>query len=317
MKRRISAYCLAALIVSGPVACSGSTEPGPGSSPTTASSGTGATAADPAERSQPPARPAELPLGGRTIFPRYRVVAYYGSTGGGTLGVLGEEPPDQIVRRLRAAAAPFATPGRPVQIAFELIVRVADRQPGRNGVYSHSISPAVIRQYVAAARRARALVVLDIQPGRLNFLDAVRPYRWALEQPHVGIALDPEWRVAWNEVPGKTIGRVSAAEVNQVSAYVAEIVRSRQLPEKLFLLHQFRRRMLPDVARIVPRPGLALVQHVDGFGSRTEKDATYASVRRPWQFHLGYKLFYDEDVRPYHPAEVLAFSHPPEYISYQ
>ncbi|TQS46408.1 hypothetical protein [Cryptosporangium phraense] len=265
----------------------------------------------------PPPAPAELPLGGRTIFPAYRVVAYYGSTGGGTLGVLGEAPPDQIVPRLRAAAAPFATPERPVQIAFELIVRVADRHPGPHGIYSHSIKPSVIREYVAAAERAKALIVLDVQPGRLSFPDAIEPYRWALEHPNVGIALDPEWRVGYGQVPGQVVGQVSAAEVNQASAYVADIVRDHDLPEKLFLLHQFRRRMLPDVEDIVPREGLAMVQHVDGFGNRTEKDATYAAVRRPEQFHLGYKLFYDEDVARYQPSEVLAFSQPPEYVSYQ
>ncbi|MFG1926208.1 hypothetical protein [Cryptosporangium sp. NPDC048952] len=264
-----------------------------------------------------PAPPPELPLGGREIFPRYRVVAYYGSIGGGTLGVLGEQPPEQMIPRLRAAAAPFATPDRPVQIAFELIVRIADRKPGRNGIYSHSIKPDVIRRYVEAAEKAKALVILDVQPGRLSFLDAIKPYRWALEHPNVGIALDPEWRVAWNQVPGKVIGRVSAAEVNAASAYVSELTRAEQLPEKLFLLHQFRQAMLPDVEKILPRPGLAMVQHVDGFGTRREKDATYAAVRRPDQFKLGYKLFYDEDVDVYQPAEVLTFPNPPDYISYQ
>ena len=102
-----------------------------------------------------------------------------------------------------------------------------------------------------------------------------------------------------------------------MSAWVAGLVRVHRLPQKLFLLHQFRIGMLPDVTRIHGQAGLALVQHVDGFGSRSEKNATYARVGRPWQFHLGYKLFYDEDVRVYRPAEVLAFRRPPEYVSYQ
>lgn len=316
MKRRISGLLLAALIASVPAGCGGGggrTERPPASS----AGGTGATAGGSPTPSPAPTKPAELPLGGRTIFPAYRVVAFYGSTGGGALGVLGEEPPEQIALRLRRAASPFGTPARRVQIAFELIVRIADRHPGPHGVYSHSISPAVIRRYLAAARRAHALLILDIQPGRLNFLDAVRPYRWALAEPDVGIALDPEWRVTGDDVPGRVIGQAPAAEINQTSAFVAEIVRAGQLPEKLFLLHQFRRRMLPDVARVLRRPGLAMVQHVDGFGTRAEKDATYAAVRRPWQFHLGYKLFYDEDVKPYQPAEVLTFGYPPEYVSYQ
>jgi len=314
MNRRIRAYrqAVALSLVLLLLACSD----GPDD---TRNGGAGASSEPPpaSQAAKPAPPPPELPLGGRQIFPRYRVVAYYGSVGGGTLGVLGEQPPEQIVARLRAAAAPFATPDRPVQIAFELIVRVADRHPGRNGIYSHSIKTAAIRRYIEAAERAKALIILDVQPGRLSFPDAIRPYRWALEHPNVGIALDPEWRVAWNQVPGKVIGQVSAAEVNEASAYVADLVRAKQLPEKLFLLHQFRRHMLPDIEKIVPRPGLAMVQHVDGFGTRAAKDATYAAVRRPEQFHLGYKLFYDEDVARYGPAEVLAFSHVPEYVSYQ
>jgi hypothetical protein len=272
--------------------------------------------ARPTEPALPPA-PDGLPLGGRQIFPAYRVVAYYGSTGGPALGVLGESSPDGIVPRLRQAAAPFATPGRRIQIAFELIVQVADRHPGRGGVYSHSISTATIRRYLGAARRAHALLVLDIQPGREDFLTAVKRYQWMLEQPDVGVALDAEWRMPPGAIPAKQVGRVSAGEVNRVSAWVAGIVRAKRLPEKLFLLHQFRLSMLPDIHDIQKRPGLAMVQHADGFGTRREKDATYRAIRRPQQFHLGYKLFYDEDVQRYTPAEVVRFPYPPEYISYQ
>lgn len=259
----------------------------------------------------------ELPQGGRTVFPAYRVVAYYGSAGGGTLGVLGEASPDRIVPRLRRAAAPFATPDRKVQIAFELIVTVADARPGKDGDYNHDIGADKVQRYLDAARRHRALLILDLQPGRSDFLTVARRYERFLTQPDVGIALDPEWRVAPGQVPGRTIGRVRAAEVNRVSSWVADLVRVHRLPQKLFLLHQFRTSMLPDVAAIRGRPGLALIQHVDGFGSRSEKDATYARVGRPQQFHLGYKLFYDEDVRRYAPAEVLGFRPRPEYVSYQ
>jgi hypothetical protein len=286
MKRSIGAFLLAVLLASTPA--------------------TGAHASGP-----------ELPRGGRAIFPGYRVVAFYGSTGGGALGVLGATAPGVAVARLRKAAQPFETPARKVQIALELIVRIADRYPGPHGVYSHSISRGAIQRYLTAARRAHALLILDVQPGRLTFFDAVRPYQWALQQADVGIALDPEWRVAGDQIPGQTIGRASAAEVNRVSAYVADVVKANQLPEKLFVLHQFRRRMLPDAQNIVQRPGLAMVQHIDGFGSRPAKDATYAAVARPAQFHLGYKLFYKQDVDLYQPADVLHFGYPPEYVSYQ
>ena len=94
-------------------------------------------------------------------------------------------------------------------------------------------------------------------------------------------------------------------------------MRERDLPEKLFLLHQFRTSMITDIAAVEARPGLAMVQHLDGFGTRSAKDATSRALRRPEQFHLGYKLFYDEDVNIYTPPEVLAFQPAPEYVSYQ
>jgi hypothetical protein len=233
------------------------------------------------------------------------------------LGVLGEGTPDAIVPRLRTAAAGFASPDRKVQIAFELIVTVALAGPGPDRDHSRTIEADKIQRYVDAARRHQALLVLDVQPGRSDFLSEVRKLQPFLEQPHVGLALDPEWRMGPGQVPGKKIGSVGAAEINAVSEYLAGIVREKNLPQKLLLLHQFRADMIPDLTSVQPRPGLAIVQHLDGFGSRSEKDATSQRLRRPDLFHLGYKLFYDEDVNMYTPAEVLTFQPVPEYISYQ
>ena len=59
------------------------------------------------------------------------------------------------------------------------------------------------------------------------------------------------------------------------------------------MLHQFRVDMVQRIGEIVRRPGLAMVQHVDGFGTRRQKRATYHAVARPRQFTMGPKLFYD------------------------
>ena len=300
--------------------CGDDPEPAPAAAaPSVAAPSAPPSAPPPVESAPAPAAPAppELPLGGREIFPKYRVVAYYGTAGNAALGVLGEGSPDRIVPRLRAAAAKFKTRDRTVQPAFELIATVAQAKPGSDGDYSQMIDSTQIQRYVDAARRHKVLVILDLQPGRGDFLPQAKRLERFLIQPHVGLALDPEWRMPPGKVPGRTIGTVKAAEVNRVSAYVAELTRRHDLPEKLFVLHQFRASMLPDVAKIEKRPGLAMVQHVDGFGTRSEKDATYARLRRPQQFHLGYKLFYDEDVRRYSPADVLKFTNVPELISYQ
>jgi hypothetical protein len=286
-----------------------------------AAAGTSAAANPPASAAPPvqkaPAAPADLPLGGRTIFPRYRVVAYYGTAGNARLGVLGEAPPEKILPRLLATAQKFRTKDRTIQPAFELIASVAQASPGRDGNYSAMIDMADIQRYVDTARRHKILVILDLQPGRGDFLPQARRLERFLVQPHVGLALDPEWRMPPGTVPARTIGHVDAAEVNRVSAYVAGLVDRHRLPEKLFVLHQFRASMMPDIAKIRKRHGLAMVQHIDGFGTRSQKDDTFAWLRRPQQFHIGYKLFYDEDVNRYAPAEVLRFKPTPELVSYQ
>jgi hypothetical protein len=300
------------LLLAALTGCSGAEEP----RPTAGVSSAAVPAPSPAPTRTPEQARVQLPLGGTKIFPAYRVVAYYGTAGNRALGVLGESSPEKMLPKLRAAAEPFAG-DRKVQVAYELIASVAQAGPGADGDYSRMIPLSRIQQYVDQARRNKVLVILDLQPGRGDFLPQARLLERFLVQPHVGLALDPEWRMPKGKVPGKTIGRVGAAEVNRVSGYLAGLVARHKLPEKLFVLHQFRASMLPDVARIERRPGLALVQHVDGFGTRSEKTATWHRLRRPQQFHLGYKIFYDEDVKRYRAADVLKFKPVPELVSFQ
>ena len=65
------------------------------------------------------------------------------------------------------------SPGRhqPVQVVYELIVTIADRYAGKGGDYSHDIPRAEVQKYIDAAHEHDALLLLDIQPGRANFLD--------------------------------------------------------------------------------------------------------------------------------------------------
>lgn len=253
----------------------------------------------------------------RRVFPGKILVAYYGTAHTGALGVLGEADPATMTRRLRDAARPFAGEGKKPQIVYELIVTVADASAGSDGNYSHDIPKSYVKEYIRAARRHHALLVMDFQPGREGFLSQVRRYRWALKSPFVGVALDPEWRMGPGEVPGQTIGSVNAAEVNRVSRYVSRLTRAEHLRQKLFMLHQFRTDMVHHISRVQGHPQLAMVQHVDGFGTQGQKLATYHAVARPQKFHLGFKLFYDEDIDLFRPREVLKIKPNVQFISYQ
>jgi hypothetical protein len=263
-----------------------------------------------------PPKPPELPRGGRTIFPRYRVVAYYGAPQDDELGALGIGTPDQAVRKLERQARPYGH-GRQVLPALELIAVVASGAP-YDGGYRWRQRKRTIDRYLAAARRAKALLVLDIQPGRADFMDEVRRLRPYLEQPDVSLALDPEWHVGPGELPGKVIGSMDAREVNSVSAYLDSIVRARKLPQKLLVVHQFTENMVRSKPLLKQNPSVALTLNVDGFGSIPDKVAKYDQFARGRpRTHRGFKLFYKEDPVLMTPRSVLKLRPRPELIVYE
>jgi hypothetical protein len=260
---------------------------------------------------------SQLPLGGRRIFPDYRVVAFYGAPQSHALGALGIGSPDHAARRLAAQAKPYAKKTRPVMLAFELLADVANHDPGTDGLYRTRQTDAVIARYLAAARRAKALLVLDIQPGHADFLAETRHLdRW-LREPDVGLALDPEWHTP-GAVPGTRIGSVHAETVNAVARHVAAIVRRYALPEKLFVVHQFTPGMIVGKERVRALPGLAVTMNVDGFGDRPNKIAKYRQFTHDGtKFHHGYKLFYEEDTNLMTPRSVLALQPRPDFVVYE
>lgn len=261
--------------------------------------------------------PVALPGGRKRVFDGHFLVAYYGTAGSGALGVLGDARPDVIWPRLVRAGEPFATPHRRVQPVFELIVNVARSSPGPEGGYSTPIPRAEVRRYIRAAHRHGALVVLDIQPGRSGFLTLAKRWTWALKDPWVGLALDPEWRVGPGQAPGRVIGHVRAAEVNRVGAWLSGLAARHDLPQKVFMVHQFRSSMIRNIERIRARPHLALVQHIDGFGTQREKLAAYHALARPRQFREGFKLFYRQDTHRMSARQVLRIRPAVRFVSFQ
>jgi hypothetical protein len=267
-----------------------------------------------------PAGPPQLPRGGRVIFPTYRVVAYYGAPQDAQLGELGIGSPARAAAKLERQARHYRRDGRQLLPAFELISTVASGSAGPDGRYSTRQATAVIDRYLAAARKARALLILDIQPGHGEFMEEVQALRPYLEQPDVSLALDPEWKVPADQVPGKVIGSTDASVVNQVSAYLAAIVRARRLPQKLLVVHQFTNDMIQRKELLTQPPGVALTLNVDGFGDRPNKISKYDEFSRApvaRRFHAGFKLFYHEDTNLMTPRQVLKLQPRPEFVVYE
>ena len=265
-----------------------------------------------------PERTTDSPWPDR-VFEDQRIVAYYGNHLTPVLGVLGETGPEAAVDRVNAQAAKFNAPDKKAVGAFEMIVTVAQRSAGADGNFSHPSDLEDVARWIDVAEENGLYVILDIQPGRSDFLTESRRYEELLLRPNVGLALDPEWRMGPGQVPGRTVGSVTAAEVNQVSAWLSDLVLENDLPEKMFIVHQFQLRMIQNREQLIDRPGLATVIHADGFGGREIKLVTYGLLQVESPLYNGFKLFIDEDTRIFQPADVLDFTtHPvPDLITYQ
>jgi hypothetical protein len=263
----------------------------------------------------------QLPGGGQTLFPGRMLVALYGHPGTAGLGVLGEQGIEASIDRARAHAAAYQhLVGVPVVPAFEIIATVASSAAGPDGNYSSESDPATLRPWVEAAGRAGLYVVLDLQPGRADFRSQAEQYRSLLELPWVGLALDPEWRLGPGEAPLHQIGTVGIDEVNGVVTWLADLTRQKQLPQKLFVLHQFKLAMVQGRERLdTSRAELAVTIHADGQGSQGQKQDTWRVLHQNApDVHWGWKNFYDEDHPMLTPEQTIAQVNPrPDLVSYQ
>jgi hypothetical protein len=248
-------------------------------------------------------------------------VALYGTPGDTQLGVLGQQPEGATIGRVKSLTRQYAAlTDRTVSPMLEVIATVAAGGPTSNGDYSSEIEPAALEPYVDAALAAGVPVILDLQPGRSDFLTQAKEYASLLSKPGVGLALDPEWRLGPKQKPLVQIGRVSAAEVNRTSAWLADLVRAKGLPPKPFVLHEFRLTMLQqrqDV--VVDRPELDVLIHVDGQGTQPDKQATWRAVRAGApKVGWGWKNFLKKDRPVLTPKQTLQQVHPtPDLITYQ
>ncbi len=261
--------------------------------------------------------PPTLPGGGRKIIPGRHVVALYGAPQDPELGALGIGSPGVAASRLRRQTRAYRAGRRTRELpAMELIAAVANRDAGDDGKYRTRQTDAVIGRYLKAARKIDAILLLDIQPGRADFLTEAKALRKWLAEPDVSLALDPEWRMQEGQVPGQTIGSVSAQEVNSVARWLSDLGRSRRLPQKLLVIHQFTKDMVRGRETLERPPGVMPVLNVDGFGPREQKEAKYRELAQR-RLPNGFKLFYKEDRGLMPPRAVEALRPQPQLVVYE
>lgn len=273
----------------------------------------------------PPAAEPRMPEARPTgaVLPDRRIVAFYGHPGSQRMGILGEVPPDDMLRRLDTEVAAWerADPDTPVQPALHLIATVAAADAGADGLYRNLTSTTFIERVMEWADRRNAIVFLDIQPGFSTYeaeLERLMPY---LEQPHVHLGIDPEFDMPEGRPPGSRVGTTDARQVNRLIDILSELVREHDLPPKVLVVHRFTQRMVTNANDIRPTDEVQVVMHMDGWGPPSQKISTYRDIVAPEPVeYLGFKVFYRNDRRSggriMTPEEILRLEPVPMYIHY-
>jgi hypothetical protein len=134
----------------------------------------------------------------------------------------------------------------------------------------------------------------------------------------VYLALDPEFSMGTDGIPGGRIGTMRAEEVNDAITVLECLQERYNLPRKVLIVHQFTTGMLPDKEKIWDSSAVDVALVADGFGSPALKRNTYATVLRQHALEFsGFKLFYIQDTDLLQPAQVLALTPVPSVIIYQ
>ena len=267
------------------------------------------------------------------ILPKKRILAFYGNPHSKKMGILGEYPKDEMLRKLDEQAVPWVeqdSAKTPVQKALHLVAISAQGAPGKNGYYSMRMSDKTITKVIRWAAEHNAICFLDIQLGLAPLgpeMEFLKPY---LELPYVHLGIDPEFSMKTGARPGSKIGTYDAADINQATQFLSRIVKANNLPPKVLVVHRFTRRMVTNYKNIKLDPNVQIVMHMDGWGPPSLKRDTYHDYiqTEPVQY-TGFKIFYKNDLKkvdtrskhkvPHlmEPAEVLSLNPKPLYIQYQ
>jgi hypothetical protein len=224
-----------------------------------------------------------------------------------------------MLPRLEATATEWAKAarGRTVLPALHMVVTVAQGKPGKSGMYRLRQPDELIERVLSWAEDRRWIVFLDVQIGGSSVAAELSRLVKYLERPYVHLALDPEYAMQPGGIPGRRVGTLDAAQVNE-AVQLTTIVDRQNIPPKVLVVHRFTQGMLTIYEQIKLDQRVQVVVNMDGFGPPRIKEDAYKSfiALEPVQF-TGFKLFYKKD-RPMMPPErVLGLTPKPVYIQYQ
>src|SRR5882762_4566837 len=141
-----------------------------------------------------PVKNAPYPLPG-AILPYKRVVAFYGNLYAKKMGILGEIPPNEMIAKLKGEVRNWekADPTTPVQPALHYIAVVAQGTPGKSGKFRTRMPFKQIDSVLSLAKKANAIVFLDVQVGLGNIRSELPELEKYLSMPQVHFGMDPEF----------------------------------------------------------------------------------------------------------------------------
>lgn len=264
------------------------------------------------------------PLPG-AILPYNRIVAFYGNLYSTRMGILGELPKAEMLKKLQEEVDKWkvADPSTPVIQALHYIAMTAQGSPGKDGKHRMRMPFHQIDTIMKWANESNSIVFLDIQVGGSTVKEEIVLLEPYLKLPNVHFGLDPEFSLKNGETPGTKIGNFNADDINVAVDYLAELVRKNNLPPKLLMVHRFTQGMVSDYTRIKKLPEVQIIMDMDGWGDKILKNSTYLRYiyKEPVMF-TGFKLFYKNDTRKdknglFTPDELMKLIPRPSYIQFQ
>jgi hypothetical protein len=265
----------------------------------------------------------DMPLEG-AIFPYKRVIAFYGNLYSKQMGILGELPKAEVLKKLEEEVAVWrkADPVMEVQPALHYIAVTAQCAPGKGGTYRLRMPFSQIDSVLDMAKKIDAIVFLDIQVGLSDLQREVPELEQYLKLPNVHLGIDPEFSMKGGEKPGSVIGTFDATDINYAADYLTKLVKDNNLPPKILVVHRFTQGMIKNYTQIKTRPEVQMVMHMDGWGVPAKKITAYNQFiyKEPVEY-TGLKLFYKNDTkdngRLLTQEELLNLKPQPVYIQYQ
>src|SRR5688572_16981590 len=264
----------------------------------------------------------EPPAG--AVLPYKRIIAFYGNLYSKNMGILGELPKQEMLKKLQQEAKQWeeADSLMEVQPALHYIAVTAQNLPGKGNKYRLRMPFHQIDSVLKMAEQINAIVFLDIQVGLSTLQDEIPQLEKYWKLPNVHLGIDPELSMKGGQKPGAVIGSFDDDDINYATGYLQQIVKANNLPPKILVVHRFTQAMVKNYKQVKIIPEVQFVMHMDGWGFPAKKINTYRQFiyREPVEY-AGFKIFYKNDTkgngRLLTPQELVKLKPQPVYIQYQ